>query len=199
MKTIKQHLIERRLNPDEHYCYISEADRCATFLLWNLSGQLVGYQRYNPDKDKKKANEEEESRYYSFVGDETTVSNDAPKRGKKRIAIWGVHTLSLSRIVFLSEGIFNAVIPYNLGFSSLGLLTSNPVHVKNFLTMLNRPKIAVCDGDVAGVKLMKFADYGVVLSKGQDLSSLDPAVAKEVILQSVQTLEDDECRLSIRK
>lgn len=198
MKTIKQHIIERNTNPDEHYCHLSEEDRCATFLLWNLSGQLVGYQRYNPDKDKKKANEEEESRYYSFVGDETTVSDGAPKRGKKRIAIWGVHTLSLSRIVFLSEGIFNAVIPYNMGFSSLGLLTSNPLHVKNFLTMLNRPKIAICDGDSAGVKLMKFADYGVVLPSGQDLSSLRYDDAKEVVLQSINALEGG-CRSSIRK
>jgi len=50
---IKTHLKHRHLDLELHRPILDEELNIATFLLYNLSGQLVGYQQYNPLGDKK--------------------------------------------------------------------------------------------------------------------------------------------------
>jgi hypothetical protein len=48
----------------------------------------------------------------------------------------------------------------SLNFSALATLTNDPPKdYINFLLLLNRPIITVCDNDVAGRKLVKFGHY----------------------------------------
>jgi hypothetical protein len=50
---IKTHLKQRHLDLELHRPILDEELNIATFLLYNLSGQLVGYQQYNSLGDKK--------------------------------------------------------------------------------------------------------------------------------------------------
>ncbi len=49
---IKSHLIERGVNLEKTNVLLDEENVYCTFLLYNLSGKLVGYQHYNPNADK---------------------------------------------------------------------------------------------------------------------------------------------------
>lgn len=42
------HLLMRRCNVSLHQPVLDSKEQVATFYLWNLSGQLVGYQQYRP-------------------------------------------------------------------------------------------------------------------------------------------------------
>mgnify|MGYP003413969690 CR=1 FL=1 len=53
MQPILDHLKSRYLNTNLHRTWLDENNYLATFPLWNLSNQLVGYQKYNPKGDKK--------------------------------------------------------------------------------------------------------------------------------------------------
>lgn len=53
LNDLLNHLRERGIDPDSTDVVIDEESGIATFLLYNLSGKLVGYQRYNPKGDKK--------------------------------------------------------------------------------------------------------------------------------------------------
>ena len=41
-------LLKRRCNVSLHRPVLDSEEQVATFYLWNLSGQLVGYQQYRP-------------------------------------------------------------------------------------------------------------------------------------------------------
>lgn len=145
--TLRDHLLSRHVDLDLHRPVIDEHSNVATFYLWNLSGQLVGYQQYRPDCDKKMQNNPRDGRYFTYRRNDT-------------IAVWGVESLKLSSdMIFLTEGIFDAARLTEKGVSALAVLSNNPnKDLKNWLRTLNRRVIAVCDNDVAGRKLAKFGD-----------------------------------------
>lgn len=66
----------------------------ATFPMYNLSGKLVGYQKVNPDGLKKKFNDPELSKYYSW-------------RNKDEIAVVGMESWNYSPVLFVVEGVFD--------------------------------------------------------------------------------------------
>jgi hypothetical protein len=66
MKTVLEHLKDRHLNVELHRPFVDEVERVATFLLWNLSGQCVGYQQYRPEGEKKPRNNPKQGKYYTF-------------------------------------------------------------------------------------------------------------------------------------
>lgn len=41
---LKSHLRERGMDPSKYSMYVSYSANKVTWLLWNMSGQLVGYQ-----------------------------------------------------------------------------------------------------------------------------------------------------------
>lgn len=155
-----QHLKNRNLDLNLHRPVLDFETNTATFYLYNLSSQLVGYQQYRPEGSKKVFNCAENGKYYTYRN-----------KNYQTIAVWGVESLYLnSKVIFLTEGVFDAARMTNLEQSAIATLTNNPPKdYRNWLRMLNRPTVAVCDNDDAGRKLAKFGDYVEVVPEGKDL------------------------------
>ena len=47
---LTEHLKSRHLDMTLHHPVLDEGTRTVTFFLYNLSGQLVGFQQYKPDE-----------------------------------------------------------------------------------------------------------------------------------------------------
>jgi hypothetical protein len=144
---------------------IDDAERVATFFLWNLSGKLVGYQQYRPEGEKKPQNNPKQGKYFTY-------------RKQPTVAVWGVESLHLTpHVVFVTEGIFDAARLTERGMSALAVLSNNTGwDLRNWLGMLNRKVVAVCDGDAAGARLAKFGDVSLCLLDGKDLGECSDGV-----------------------
>ena len=158
MKTVLEHLKDRHVDLNLHRPWVDEDERVAVFYLYNQSGSIIGYQQYRPDADKTKNNHPKEARYFTY-------------RSKETLSVWGIESLHLTpSIVFLTEGIFDAARLTNKGCSALASLTNNPTKdLRNWLQMLNRRVVAICDADVSGNKLAKFGTTYEVVQGAKDL------------------------------
>lgn len=150
MEDLLTHLRCRHLDVELHRPMLDESERVVTFYLWNLSGQLVGYQQYRPEGEKKPQNNPKQGKYFTH-------------RKQPTVAVWGVESLHLSpHVVFLTEGVFDAARLTEKGYSAVAVLSNNPTSdLANWLTCLNRKVVAVCDNDAAGRKLARFGDVAV--------------------------------------
>jgi DNA primase len=144
---IEQHLRERGVDPQKTKVYIDKETNTATFPLFNYSGQMVGYQQYNPLGDKK-AHDKEKSKYWNYIKDE-----------QKKMAVWGLESVKeTDRILFVTEGIFDAVKIHNAGFPALAVLSNDPHRaLRGWFKILNKKIIAIVDRDDAGSKLRTIA------------------------------------------
>lgn len=144
------HLRSRHLDLDLHRPMVDEVERVATFFLWNLSGQLVGYQQYRPEGEKRPNNDPKSGKYFTY-------------RKQPTHTVWGVESLHLTpHVVFVTEGLFDAARLTERGYSALAVLSNNPSRdLRNWLMCLNRRVVAVCDNDKAGRMLAKFGDVAV--------------------------------------
>jgi hypothetical protein len=149
-QSILSHLKSRHLNIELHRPIVDEENGIATLLLYNLSGQIVGYQQYNPKGDKKTDNSKATGKYYTYKSKQLNT-----------VVLWGVESLYQSNgVIYLTEGIYDAARLTNRGQSALATLTNNPPKdYLNYLKLLNRPIVVVCDNDNAGKKLAKYGDY----------------------------------------
>ena len=156
---LRQHLKERKVNLSLHRPILDEDKNIATYLLYNLSGQIVGYQQYNPNGSKK-INNKPEGKYYTYIGNKSSV------------VLYGLESLSISDgVIYVVEGIYDAMRMTYEGQSAIATLTNSPSKsVVNQLRLLNRPLVAVCDNDAAGRKLAKCGDYVEVVQGARDLS-----------------------------
>jgi hypothetical protein len=155
---LKEHLLSRHLDLELHRPAIDEVEGVATLYMWNLSGQLVGYQQYRPSGDKKPNNNPREGKYFTF-------------RKLPTVGVWGVESLHLTpHVVFVCEGLFDAARLTSRGVSAVAVFTNDPgKDVMNWLRMLGRKVVVVCDGDKAGGKLAKYGDTSLCLLGGKDL------------------------------
>jgi len=169
MNTIVEHLKGRHIDLNLHRPMIDEDERVATFYLYNQSGCIIGYQQYRPDADKMKNNHPKEARYFTY-------------RKQPTLAVWGLESLHLTpHVVFLTEGIFDAARLTERGYSALAALTNNPTKdLRNWLSMLNRKVVAVCDNDAAGRRLAKFGDVAV-FTEDKDLGEADDEFVTELL------------------
>jgi hypothetical protein len=150
METLVEHLKKRHLDLELHRPVLDLENDVATFYLWNLSGNFCGYQQYRRFGEKKPQNNPKSGKYFTY-------------RKQPTLGVWGVESLHLSpHVVFLTEGVFDACRLTEKGYSALAVLSNNTgTDLKNFLFMLNRKVVAVCDNDTAGRKLAKFGDVSV--------------------------------------
>lgn len=155
MTSVLQHVKDRYVDTDLHYVWVDEADRVACFPLWNLSGQMVGYQAYRPDAGKVQKNDVK-GRYYTFRGEKLI-----PKHSKS-VTVWGLESWYRSTVLFVTEGIFDAARLTNLGVSAVAVLSNDPsTSTRNWLYCVRqmRPVVAVCDPGKAGNKLRTVGNF----------------------------------------
>ena len=169
---MKEHLSRRGVY--ERVLLLSVTDEVAVFPLYNLSGQLVGYQNYRPDATKKKTNDPREARYFTRVSEKT---------------VWGLEYLNpLKPHLFVVEGIFDAVKLVELGLNAVAVLSNDPKAVAYMLWSLPYTTIALCDNDAAGLKLAKYCKTHKVLTTAKDMGELSftetLALAEDVLLGS---------------
>lgn len=148
---IESHLRDRGLDPKKTQVIIDKENNIATFLLYNLSGQIVGYQRYNPNGDKKDHTNSLAAKYFTWV------TKESEKTAK--LAVWGTENIDPNDPnLFVTEGIFDAVKLKNAGHPVIAVLGNNPKILKTWLPLLNKQTIAVIDNDDAGRALASLTD-----------------------------------------
>lgn len=157
--TVLEHLHSRSLDTNLHRVWVSEELQCASFPIWNLSGTLLGYQRYRPGASKALNNDPREGRYFTRL-----VNGD--------VGVWGLESWSLSDTLFITEGIFDAARLTRRGYSAIATF-SNDVSssLKRWLWVVrsSRRVVAVCDNDVAGSKLARYGSTHHVVEGFKDL------------------------------
>jgi DNA primase len=152
------------MNVELHRPIVDEENNIVTYLLYNLSGCIVGYQQYNPNGEKSVANKKH-GKYYTY-------------RKSPTIAVWGLESLYQSQgPIYLTEGIYDAARMTERGQSAIAALCNNPPkEYRNWLMMLNRTIVVVCDNDAAGRKLAKCGHYVETVPNGDLGSSTDDYV-----------------------
>lgn len=143
--------MERKFNPSYYptSAVVDSSNELLTVYLHNLSGQLVGYQQYNPLSNDKRTVNPKEARYFTYVT-------------KGQTGIWGLENLDPhKRICFVVEGIFKASILHLLGYNAIALLTSSPSKsMLNQMFAMPYLFIGLGDPDKAGEKLVRSIKRG---------------------------------------
>lgn len=170
MLNLEKHLYDRRLDADLHTVWTDADERTIVFPLWNLSGQLVGYQQYRPDVASKKINDPRLSRYFTY-------------RNKDAVAVWGLESWSRPGPLFVTEGVFDASrLTWN-GAAAVALVSNDPNSATRAwfrIVRAMRPVVAVCDDDAAGRKLAKVGHTAHVV-EGGDMGDQTDKYARELI------------------
>lgn len=166
--SVYEHLIERHMQPESYTSFVDERERVASFMLYDLSGRLTGFQQYRPDADKTKSNHPRESRYFTYAT-------------KGKTPVFGMETFDWTNHLFIVEGIFDAVRLHNYGHSAIALLSNNTKSLRNWLWMLNRPIFAVCDGGETGKHLIKFSHKAFACDGESDLGDMSEKEVQEII------------------
>lgn len=156
--TIAQHLLDRHTDVSRYSVMIDENEGVATFLLFDLSGAVSGYQQYRPAADKVRKNDQNDGRYFTY-------------KSTGRHAVFGLETWNWSGPLYLVEGIFDCVRLHNLGCAAIATLSNDPKQLAEWLWTINRPIYAICDSGEGGAKLANFAHRYVTCSDG-DLGSM---------------------------
>lgn len=166
---LEQHLRNRHVVLELHRPVLDHREQVATFLLWNLSGQLCGYQQYRPGAPKTQKNNPREGRYFTRPSFST-------------VSVWGVESLHFTpRVVFVTEGIFDAARLTEQGASAVAVLSNNPsTSVYNWLHSLGRTVVAVCDSDAAGRRLARLGHHAV-FTQDKDLGDSDQQFVDQLL------------------
>lgn len=158
MSSFLNHLWHRCKQNPESLGVIDHENELYTRLMYNLCGQLVGYQRYNWKATKEKKNQET-GRYYTYF-----------TKGFKSISIslMGFEHLKYGETLYLVEGMFEQATANAYGVNCLAVLSNNPQHLKNWLYTYPGKIIALCQNDPAGKVLQKMADSAIMLPQDVD-------------------------------
>ncbi len=160
---VKGHLLSRHLDLRLHKVWIDEQEKVATFPIYELNGEMVGYHQYRPSANKEAKNNPREGRYFT-------------KKSKGIFGLWGMESWRFSKTLFVTEGVFDACRLTAKGFSAVATL-SNDLNetTKNWFYTIRavRPVIVVCDSGEAGKKLRKAGHSYVTMPDGEDMGSVD--------------------------
>lgn len=170
-----QHLLSRGCDPDNYHVHVDEVGMRATFMLYTLTGKLVGYQAYNPDGPKDRDGKDVQPRdlkYFTYATrSEVGLLDSVAVFGSERMDWW-------RRTVYLVEGVFDAIALHNLGLNALAALGNvgkgDRVPLRSLLRGLGMRVVAVVDGDAAGEQLGRYAHQVVRCPHGQDPASMHP-------------------------
>lgn len=168
---VVDHLNSRRLDTNLHKVWVDEANKLATFPLWNLSGQLVGYQQYRPDGIKERKNNPREGRYFTRIKE-------------ARVGIWGLESFNLSPTLFICEGIFDAAAISSLGYAALATLSNDLASsTANWFRVIksSRRIVAICDADAGGRRLAKYGSTAHIVNGFKDLGEAPIDYVQKVV------------------
>lgn len=171
MQSLLTHLEERGMDTSLYRFGFDDQEGTASFFLYNFSGQIVGYQQYRPDADKKKNNHPTECRYFTYVP-------------RERDGVFGLDVLNHSnRTVYIVEGIFKAATLHRLGYNAVAVLTSSPKRLKPWFRIMRATwdLVAIGDNDPAGEKLVRMVGKGFTSPK--DLDEMEDLEVQELIQQ----------------
>lgn len=167
MTTFLSHL-QSRCGQDPHALGIVDLEKeLFTRYIYNLSGQIVGYQAYNWKADKRPKNDIT-GRYWTWLS--------KPDGKTTKVGIMGLEHLRWGEPLYLVEGQFEQAVAVSYGLNCLAVLTNNPKHLKNWLYSYPGQVTALCQDDAAGRKLASIADASVLLPKDLDELSRDEAL-----------------------
>lgn len=171
-----KHLVHRGGSINMHAVSVDE--KYIYFYLYNLSGQLVGYQRYYKDGNKEfRNNDRDDAKYY------TRITHGA--KGSM-LGVYGLHTYHPQSDLYLVEGVFDAIVLHRFGYSAIATLTNDPAHLKSWLSSLPNRIIAVPDSDKAGSKLSIYADTTVELPEGMDVNKMYTESRMDELLKRIR-------------
>ena len=171
---IISHLKGRGVDPNQTRVIIDEKTEDVYFFLYNLSGQMVGFQKYNPNYQKTGQSNLDDPRmakYFTWVTEE----------GKGRsIGVWGLESTKFTdEYIFITEGIFDAARIQEAGYPAIAVLCNNPSDsLKSWLATLPQKKIVIYDNDGPGRKLIKVGDFSYTVPRDKDVNDLTPEEAK---------------------
>lgn len=141
------------------FSQVIQSDSCCYFKLWNLSGQLIGLQRHSPQGIKvSKSNETSRKLGSKDLDSIKYLTYVSPGQ----IGVFGLHTYKPNEILFITEGIFDAIMIHNAGYPAISMLSNNPKPFKSWLNTLPNYKIVIEDNDSTGKRLGKFGDVSYV-------------------------------------
>ena len=163
---LHQHLVERHFIPELYRnIVLDDENQILTVYLHNLSGQLTGYQQYNPNSTDKVTRTRDKARYFSHTTEGT-------------LAIWGLELLNPSKsLCFVVEGIFKAALLHQMGHNAIATLGSSPKTALQQLRVLPYRLFAIGDNDEAGLKLVNMIGEGTRFEKDLDEYTLAEARA----------------------
>lgn len=158
------HLLSRHLDPSRYQCHLSDEVVC--FWLFNLSGQLVGYQQYRPFATKKLDNRPE-GRYFTCL--------------HNQLGVWGMETFYYrDDVLFVVEGVFDACRLHNLGLPAVAVLGNHPKPLLSWLYALPRKVVVVADDDKAGQNLHRYGTE-VLVATNHDLGDMSDAEVRSLL------------------
>ena len=145
-ESIEDHLLKRGVDPNRIHLLIDKDSNIATFLLFNLSGKVIGYQQYNP-AGSKSFRQSPDGKFKDLAKYWTYVTKG--ERNKREIAVWGLETYDWSKELFVTEGIFDAAKIHNAGYAAIATLTNDPQPVKEWFRIISKQKrlISILDND----------------------------------------------------
>jgi hypothetical protein len=165
------HIHSRYLDTKLHKVWVDEHSNLATLPLWNLSGQLVGYQQYRPHASKERKNDPRDGRYF------TRLKN-------AKIGVWGLESYYLSNTLFITEGIFDAARISYFGYAAVATLSNDiAASTANWLSTVRsgRLVVAICDNDSGGRRLSKHGSTSHVVSGYKDLGEASQEYVQDLI------------------
>jgi hypothetical protein len=117
------------------------------------------------------------SKYFTWLGDEGRT---------KKIGVWGLHTLSIfDGILFVCEGVFDAVKVHNAGYPAIAVLCNDPKQLKPQIKALGRTTVGLLDDDQAGEKLRNLVDFNFTAPQPfKDLGEM-PQSEVDVMVQNI--------------
>jgi len=173
---MEQHLKERYLNTNLHTVWTDPVENVATFPLWNLSGQMVGFQQYRPSASKIAQNHPRDGRYFTWLK-------------SKGLAVWGLERFHLTPVIqFVTEGVFDAARLTCRGMSAVAVLTNSPTRdLRNWFDCTGRLIVTVCDNDAAGKRLAKFGDVAF-FTQNKDLGESSEDFVTDLLKEAFRYL-----------
>jgi len=163
-----EHLLGRCKQAPEQLGSLDFDEELFTRFMYNLSGQVVGYQTYNWRADKLKHNDAR-GRYFTWL------TKTAPKQSM--LGLMGLESLRWGETLYLVEGQFEQATANAYGLNCLAVLCNNPKHLKNWVASYPGKVVALCQDDSAGRDLANTAHDSVLLPKDTDELTKDEVLS----------------------